>query len=366
MSTLISNIYGKAKLLLLVTLIILISYLGYQYLPQPTPSSKVVRATIALAAASTGSWPIFIAEDSGIFDKYALDVTIVDLGGGRNVVAGLTSGQVQIGSVSIDSVISARLQGIDVIGIGAAEKQRTFYLVTSPEITSVEQLRGKIGAVITIGTGMGYLATAAMLRQFGLDPTNDVTLVEMSINPMVRLSALEAGTIDFTLTTEALNAKKLGLNVLFYLPDVVDNLPGNGYAVTTEYLIENRETVKRFLKSVTEATEFFFENKEESKAILSKWIEDEDPQALEQLYQDWVKVALKIPTNNPDQVRTVLEVMTPYTAEAANTDPEIFIDNSIVEELENEGYFNNILDSFNALSVRSSEDGFDKSYVVGF
>ena len=340
MSSLITRRIGrKVRLFILVSLIVIVTFLGYRYFIQAPPRTSI---TIGLTGLTTGSWPIYIAKDSGIFESYGLNATVVNLGAGRNVITALAAGQVQFGSVSTDSVVAAGLEGIDVVTIGTAEKERPFYLVTRSDITSIDQLRGKIGGVPTVGTGLSYLAIATMLRKLGLDPTGDVTLVGISGDPAVRLAALKAGKIDFALTTEPLQARKLGLNILFYVPDIVEGLPGNAYATARKYLEENKEIAKGFLKALTEAAKFFFENKEASKKILGEWLKEKDPEVLEQHYQDWIRVALKIPANNLEQVRNILEAMAPYTPKAAKADASVFIDDSIIQELESEGFFNTI------------------------
>ena len=67
-----------------------------------------------------------------------------------------------------------------------------------------------------------------------------------------------------------------------------------------------------------------------------------DPDSLESNYQDMSRVILKVPEISLDQLRGILQLMTPYTPKAANAEPSAFIDNSIVNELENEGFYENL------------------------
>jgi ABC-type nitrate/sulfonate/bicarbonate transport system substrate-binding protein len=324
----------------IVALVVLASILGFQYLR--TPPSAVNGITLGFVDVTNAHWPIYIAEDVGIFHKYGLNVTTVTLGSGRNLATALVAGQIEIASVTLTTLVPAKLEGLDVVQVAATEKTRPLYLVTRQEIRSVEQLKGKIGGVVNVGSGLIYVATVTMLRQLGLDPTRDVTLVGISGSAAVRFAAVQSGKIDFTVDSDFSRAKKLGLNVLLYLPDVIKALPGNGCATTSNYLREDRETVKQFIRALTEATRFFFENKDESKRILGKWLQENDPESLEQHYQDWSRVALKIPETSIDQVTSILEALAPFTPKAANADPSIFVDNSLVKELENEGFFKRI------------------------
>ena len=335
----------RKKITLLIALILIVSASLFAYYPsrQLQPLTKVA---IGTTAPNSSCWPIYIAKDSAIFEKYGLDASIASVSGGKDVIISLVAGQIQIGAATSDIVVAARLEGLDVVQIGAMETGPAgLYLVTRPEITSVQQLRGKVGAVVTVGAGLGYLAMVTMLRQLGFDPMNDVTIIAVSGATSVRFAALQAGKVDFMLTSQVLKAKELGLNVLLNVADVVQGIPGNAYVVSTEYLKHNREIAERFMKAVTEAVRFFFGNKEESKRILGRWMMENDSRTLEQDYQDWSKVALRVPANSLDQMRKVLDAMAPFTSKAASADPNIFIDNSIVQELEDEGFFKRIWES---------------------
>ena len=330
-------IYSSVAVLAIV---ILASILGFQYLR--APPSTVTGITVGFVDVSNAHWPIYIAEDVGIFRKYGLNVTTVTLGSGRDTAAALVSGQIQIASMTLTSLVPAKLEGLDIVQVAATEKTRPLYLITRQDIRSVEQLKGKTGGVMTVGSGLIYVATITMLRQLGLDPAKDVTLVGIPASTAVMFAALQSGKIDFTLESEVSTAKKLGLNVLFYLPDIIEGLPGNGCATTSKYLRENRETVKQFIKALTEATRFFFENRDESKRILGKWLQENDPESLEQHYRDWSRVALRIPETAMDQVASILDALAPFNPKAMNADPSIFVDNSLVEELESEGFFSRV------------------------
>jgi NitT/TauT family transport system substrate-binding protein len=325
------------KIVLALALIVLVIFVTYGYLAKPSPPQQSI--TLAIVGFTNSAWPVFIAHDMGIFGKYGLNVTIISLGSGRDLITALGAGQVDVGWTGPDVLIGAKLEGFDGVEIGASETTRPFYLVTRPNITTVQQLKGTVGGVTTYGSGLVFLTTVAMLDKLGLDPAKDVTLISMPLSTSVRFAALQAGKIDFTLTFDAPTARKLGLNVLLYLPDMIDNLWGSGYTVTTKYLDTHRPLLKTFIMALGESTKFFFDNKEKSKTVLGKWLQVTDLDSLESDYQDMVPVMLKIPEISLDQMKGVLQLMAPYTPGAANADPSIFIDSSIVRELETEGFY---------------------------
>jgi ABC-type nitrate/sulfonate/bicarbonate transport system substrate-binding protein len=330
-----------AAMALALATIIVISILGYSYYVTPrTPAPSNI--VLGLSSYTNSAWPVFIANDIGIFHKYQLNVTAVTIGSGRNLITALQARQIDIAWTSPDVVISSALEGFQIVQVGASERTRPFYLITRPEITSLQQLKGRIGGVNSIGTGLTFTTMVAMLEKLGLDPSRDVTLVPISGGVSVTLAGVRAGKVDFVLSFDAPTARKLGLNVLLYIPDFIDVMYASGYTVTRTYLNDNKAVLKRFIMALGEATKYFFDHKEESKSILGKWLMISDPDSLESNYNDMSGVILKVPKISFDQLKSLLELMTPYTPKAANAEPRAFADNSIVNELESEGFYKNL------------------------
>jgi NitT/TauT family transport system substrate-binding protein len=319
-------------------LLVVVCAIAFQYLAIPKPAPANIMIGLG-GGGGVSSLPIHIAADTGIFERYGLNTTVVLLGTSPNQMAALAADQIQICPLDLSVVVNAKLQGIDVVMIAEGETMNPLYLVTRPDIDSVQQLKGKIVAVSGVGAG-DYLAASMLLRKLGLDPAKDVSFVPIGSDAL-RLTAVQAGKVDFTLSYETLRAKSLGLRVLLYVGDFVGGVPV-GYTVTTKKLQSNRDVLKRFVKAITVAAKFFFENKEGSERIMGKWLSINDTAFLEQLYQDDAKVIQRIPAINLEQAVPLLDAMVPLTPTAANADPRIFVDNSIVDELEAEGFFNSI------------------------
>ena len=115
-------------------------------------SDKLTRVRMGLAARSTTSMPFFVAKERGFFREEGLDVELIVMQAIQTIQATLGN-STQFASAT-GSAVSSAVQGADMKVIFAVTDRPSFDLIAQPNITSVQQLRGK-----KIGTGgVGSLA----------------------------------------------------------------------------------------------------------------------------------------------------------------------------------------------------------------
>ncbi len=167
--------------------------------PGAAPGAGPVGAPRQLAITEpthgTGYLPLYVAQRLGYFAEEGLAVEVVTMTGGPDVNAVL-AGQAwgQIGAP--ERVANAVLKGGDIRIVGTIANRGLTYLVARPGIEGAdlaETLRGRRIATGTFG-GTPNAVTRYVLRQAGLDPQRDVTLLEMETNAM--LAAVERGQAD--------------------------------------------------------------------------------------------------------------------------------------------------------------------------
>src|SRR5207344_2163608 len=122
---------------------------------------------IALANNSVTMTAIYVAKQLGIFENYGYDARVLVLEP-RAGIGALLSGELDC-YTAIGSTARAALRGAPVrVGLVALNRS-DFILVANKEITSIEQLRGKlIGGYTPQGTVNVVLAE--LLRRKGLRP----------------------------------------------------------------------------------------------------------------------------------------------------------------------------------------------------
>ncbi len=242
--------------------------------------------------------------------------------------------------LSIGQVVQANLSGFDLALVAGVERFYDSTIFARPGITRLEQLKGKRLGISGYGAAT-HFAALIVAKHLNLDPNKDMTLVPGGPDAE-RVAALSAGKIDasvFNSSTVPV-AKRMGFIELVYLPDLGVEVQGNGLATTRAYIKSNRDTVKSALKGYVEAIHFIFNNKPATEKIFAKYMRTDDPEVLEQSYQVYVKTTPKKPYPTMRGLQFLLDAMAPQMPQAKNAKPEQFVDLSFLQELEKEGFFN--------------------------
>jgi len=114
---------------------------------------------------------------------------------------------------------------------------------------------------------------------------------------------------------------------------------GNGLATTRSFINRNRATVKAALKGYVEAIHYIHKNKEETKKVMAKYLRDADPEVTDAAYQGFVKMVPKRPYPTLKGIQFLLDELSAELPQARGAKPEQFVDLSLLQELEREGFF---------------------------
>jgi NitT/TauT family transport system substrate-binding protein len=281
---------------------------------------------------------IWVAKEEGLFKKYGLDVEPVFLRGGQLAIQALAAGDPPI--MSIGQVVQADLSGFDLALLAGVESYYDSTIFARPGITRLEQLKGKRLGISGYGAAT-HFAALIVAKHLNLDPNKDITLVPGGPDAE-RVAALTAGKIDasvFNSSTVPV-AKKLGFNELVYLPDLGVEVQGNGLASTRSFIKSNREVVKGALKAYIEAIYFIFVNKQATQKTFAKYMRTNDPDVLEDSYRGYITMVPKKPYPTLKGIQYMLDLLAPQLPAAKNAKPEQFVDLSFLQQLEKEGFFN--------------------------
>src|SRR5919197_5572386 len=156
---------------------------------------------------------LWVAKDMGIFKKHGLDVNVIYIEGTPKALMSLFAGELQVVAGTGPAVASARVRGADASMVMGFEIFLPYYLIATPAIKNVEDLRGKVGANHSAATSADF-AMRLGLRNIGLDPERDVNLRVVGATNL-RMLAIQQGQAQFTVitTTEMEEAQKRGFKV---------------------------------------------------------------------------------------------------------------------------------------------------------
>jgi len=281
---------------------------------------------------------IWVAKDEGLFKKYGLNVEPIFLRGGQLAIQALASGDPPL--MSIGQVVQASLAGFDLVLIAGVEIYYDFTVFSRPEITRLEQLKGKRIGISGYGAAT-HFAAIIVANHLKLDPDRDWQLVPGGPDAE-RIAAISAGKIDAAIFNSSTLpvAKRMGLVELVKIPDLKVEVQGNGMATTRSYIKSNRDVVKSALKGYIEGINFTFNNKQETQKVFAKYMRTNDADVLESSYQAYVSTTPRKPYPTMKGLQFLLDRLAPTMPQAKTAKPEQFVDMSFLQELEKENFFN--------------------------
>ena len=301
-----------------------------------TPAQERMR--IAWAGSTPSNTPIWVADQKGFFKRNGLQAEVIAISASTIVIQALLTGEVDFIIAPSATLVTSRLAGADTIMVSTNLPLFIDHIVSLADITSVEQLKGKIGGVNRLGTTSDMTLRLA-LRRFGIDPEKDTKIIATGENPQ-RLAALSRNITQFTLLGEPLvrEAEKMGFRDLIDIGTLKIPYHVNAVVTREKTVKERRPFVAKVVRAFTEALHFIKTNKEETKALIGKNLKSNDPEGLERAYRAYNGAFPEVPYPNAEGVKTLLDDIAPRTPKAATADPKGFVDMSLVQELEGSGF----------------------------
>jgi NitT/TauT family transport system substrate-binding protein len=150
------------------------------------------------AGLDDGLTPVLYAQQSGIFKRFGLDVSVVSSSNGAALAVALAGGSIDIAKTALMSLIAAYAHGVRLKIVAGGTiydpKSPTDQLCVLPDspIRSPADLTGKIVAVGTLQS-LDQMATQMLIDKAG-GKAATVRFIELRYSAMV--SALQAGRAD--------------------------------------------------------------------------------------------------------------------------------------------------------------------------
>ena len=249
----------------------------------PTISSAADRVRFAYPSKSLNYLPLFLGKDKGIYPAEGIDLELIQANVQIAARALLTNDLDFSGAV----IMSGAAVGMPVKVIGFMTTKPSFWLVTKPQIHSVNDLKNKTIGISAVGSASDLL-TRYILKRHGLVPDKEVALVPTGVTAN-NLVALKAGTIDGGILSPPFHAmaKQLGFHILLYVGDYVEQSL-SGLTTTEKILREKPDIVKRVLRGTIKTLRYVRSNPAETVRYIAAGWKVEAPLA-EELYRSMLQ-----------------------------------------------------------------------------
>ncbi|MBI2369108.1 MAG: ABC transporter substrate-binding protein [Deltaproteobacteria bacterium] len=288
----------------------------------------------AVSGVYAGFW---VARAAEVFDRHGLSVELIYVPSASKVVQAMLGGESPVAGGGGKPVVDADLAGADLVIFGGVVNVPAFYLIARPEIRSVQELKGKPVGVSRIGSSSDF-TMRYVLKKFGLEPDRDVPILQMGGMMEIGIGIAQGVIVAGTLSSPSnLPALKAGARVLVDMGKAGVAFPHTALLTRRSYLKTNEDVVRRFLKGYAEAVHLVFTQKELAKKVIGVYTRTADPEVLEVTWQYAVDYVEKIPYPTREGLRETLAQSTHPRARTAQ--PDMFVDDRLVQELEQQGFF---------------------------
>lgn len=303
-------------------------------------TAKPTPLRLAYSAITVNQAIPWIALEAGHFRKHGLDVEVIHASS-ITALQALLAGEVVVAQSVTDACVSANLNGADTLFMGAILDKPLYSFIVNSKIKTPQDLKGKRVGVTRFGATPDALARS-MLKMWNLDPATDVTMVQLNemgllVQGLVN-NVIDAAPISLP---SNLRAKSLGYVELFDMTRIGKTYITGTVVTRKRFLDGQRDTAKRFMRGFLEGMKTYLEDEEFSVKIIQKWTRAKNRDEVKEAYAIQAKHMLRIPRTAVDGVRTILEGMEKLPG-AKGADPRRFIDFTILDELEKEGFLKNL------------------------
>lgn len=306
--------------------------------------SKSQPITVGYASLAGTETALWVGKDTGLFEKYGLDVTLKRLGGSSLVVQAMVAKEIAVSQIGGTAVIDARLAGADLVYLASVIDTMVSSIHSLPSIKRIEDLKGKKLGVTRFGSITDFFGRYA-LKTKGLVADKDVGIVQTNDLPntlaSLKIGAIDAGVVVAPFTLEA---RKMGFPELVDMTKIGGPFPFNGVVVTREFLKKDIDTVKRFMKGYVEAIVYSMKHHDQTLKIIGQYTRMTNPEILEETYRVNIANAFrKVPYPSVEGFKTILDfVAETRDPKAKSIDPKSVIDTAIVKELDDSGFIKSV------------------------
>ena len=266
------------------------------------------KVRMASSSTNVSFLAIYTAIHRGFFKDEGIDLEIIFM------PANLASTAVLNGDVdyngAVTGTIGAAVQGRPMKVLLFTVSKPLLFLMSQKGIKDLKQLKGKKIAGSSPGGSATLLANQA-LKQIGLEPGKDVSVLQMSGNAASRLAVLESGVVEASLISvpENIIAQEKGYNELLFLGDVVE-FPQNGFGTSEKRIRENPDEVYRMVRATLRGLQFIWDknNQEAVTNILMKQWKVNDRKMAAEMSRQVSRVLTKDAYVKPESVQVLIDL----------------------------------------------------------
>jgi ABC-type nitrate/sulfonate/bicarbonate transport system substrate-binding protein len=228
------------------------------------------KINVGIGLTTAAVLPVYVLMDRQFYREEGLEANFPFFRSGTQNMQALISGDIQMGVGSINEVISTHNAGQNPKIFWTICNGMHYQLFARPDIKNIKDLKGKKIGISRYGS-LADFVVRYVVKHFDMDPERDVKILQVGdIN--TRYAALKTAAIDATIIDPPLTtmASKEGFNMIVDVSKLLSEWPYEVFYARGDYLKQNVELVRKFMRSYKKAIEFTKQNPEASVQALLK------------------------------------------------------------------------------------------------
>ena len=297
------------------------------------------KSIIAWSAVSALNSPFWVMHDAGFLKQEGLDMELVYIASSPTVARATLAGDIVISGANSQVIVDVGLNGGDLVAMGAITNVVAFYVMAAPEIKTVADLKGKVVGVTRFGASTDF-GMRMLLSKYGLEAGKDVPFIQIGGMPELT-AALSKRTVFAAPMSQPMVyvAQQAGMRMIANLAKEEIPFMHIGLTTSKKWVREHRADGKAFIRAYGRAIHFMHNRKEETRAIFARYTKIKDQAMLDGSIQYGYDFMEKIPLVKNQAFQVTLDQIARTNPKAKQAKPEQFFDNSLVQELADEGFF---------------------------
>jgi ABC-type nitrate/sulfonate/bicarbonate transport system substrate-binding protein len=330
--------HHRSPILPRLLLLPIIAVLGAVLLVAPAVA-RAEKFVIAWSAVSALNSPFWVMHEAGFLKQEGLDMELVYIASSPTVARATLAGDIVISGANSQVIVDAGLNGADLVAMGAITNVVAFYVMAAPEIKTVADLKGKVVGVTRFGASTDF-GMRMLLAKYGLEAAKDVPFIQIGGMPELT-AALTKRTVFAAPMSQPMVylAQKAGMRMIANLAKEEIPFMHIGLTTSKRWVREHRAEAKAFIRAHARAIQFMHTHKEETRAIFARYTQIKDQAMLDGSIQYAYDFMEKIPLVKAQAFQVTLDQIAKNNPKAKQARPEQFFDNSLVQELIDEGFF---------------------------
>lgn len=246
----------------------------------PATGAETTRVRFGSVGRTAVNWPVFVAEEEGMFKAEGLDVEVTYVGNVAHVVQQLVAGSFDIAASTFDSAIRAIAKGGSAVMIGGMTTKYPYSIMVPSSVHTLADLKGKT-VILPFPKDLLTIIWNRWVSEHGMQPKDIDQIYDGATRN--RFSALIVNAAQAAVVTQPYDfrAATMGYHKLVDLGAYARQFGFLAIIGNRTWLQQHPAAARSYLRAVSTATDWLYDkkNRDAAIALLVKYTKVDKPVA---------------------------------------------------------------------------------------